>query len=302
MELEKFDRQLRLMVLLTQNTSYSVEDICKTLSMSRRTIYRYLDAFRQMGFIVEKKDNMYRIDKTSPFFRQITELIHFTEDEAFTISQVLNSVFENTPQIRSLRQKLSRLYDYNVLKKHTIDDRCAQNLHNIYEAIKQERVVMLRDYSSPHSDQKSDRIVEPYMFNEGNTEVRCYELSSGLNKTFKVARIGKVELLDLLWNNKEKHKAYISDLFHFNGERTFPVTLRLGRLAANILVEEFPESERMLKLEDDGRCLFQTEVCSYKGIGRFVLGLLDDIEVVNSPDFENYLRERIRFLTQKISL
>jgi hypothetical protein len=42
------------------------------------------------------------------------------------------------------------------------------------------------------------------------------------------------------------------------------------------------------------------DVCAYRGIGRFVLGLYDDIEVLGSPDFIDYLKEKIHsFIEQK---
>ena len=55
MELEKLGRQLRLMVLLTQNRTLSVEEIGQRLGMSRRSIYRYVDAFKNLGFIIKKE-------------------------------------------------------------------------------------------------------------------------------------------------------------------------------------------------------------------------------------------------------
>ena len=40
MELDKFDRQLRLLLMLTQNRNLTVDDVSRQLSMSRRSIYR----------------------------------------------------------------------------------------------------------------------------------------------------------------------------------------------------------------------------------------------------------------------
>ncbi len=217
MDLEKFDRQLRLMVLLTQNRRLSVDDISQRLTMSRRSIYRYIDAFRQLGFIVRKEGTRYSIDHESPFFKTVTERIHFSTDEALTINKVLNSVIDNSPQIRHLRKKLSSLYDFQVLAEHGIDDKIALNLSNLYTAIQNERTVVLRGYSSPNSHQVSDRIVEPYLFIADNSEVRCYEIASHMNKTFKLSRIQGVEMLDVLWANKEKHAPFFVDLFHFGG-------------------------------------------------------------------------------------
>ncbi|MDD6499905.1 MAG: WYL domain-containing protein [Bacteroidales bacterium] len=300
MELDKFDRQLRLLLMLTQHRNLTVDDVSRQLSMSRRSIYRYIDSYKQMGFIVVKEGPRYHIDPESPFFKQITSYIHFTEDEAMTINQVLNSVYDNSPQVRHLREKLSSLYDYKVLSKHGVDEHIAQNLAALFEAVKTERMVVLRDYASPNSAQTSDRIVEPYLFVSENSEVRCYEIKTGQNKTFKLSRIRKVEPLDLLWSHKNEHAEYFTDLFHFSGEERFPVTLILGQLSMSLLVEEYPGASAMLKKQDDGRFLLKTEVCSYKGIGRFVMGLIDDIEIVDSPDFVEYLRGKVEDLTQKV--
>lgn len=293
MELEKFARQLRLMVLLTQNHTLTVEDISERLQISRRSIYRYIDAFKAMGFVVRKTGTRYRIDHTSPFFQRIASEIQFSEAEALTITQVLNSVYDNSPQVRHLREKLSNLYDADVLARHGVDNRLAQNINQLFSAIREERVVMLRDYDSPSSGKVSNRIVEPYLFVNQNSEVRCYELSTGQNKTFKVSRAASVEMLPLLWSHKAEHAPFYNDLFGFTGDKRTPVTLLLGPLATNLLLEEFPDAQRQLTPTKDGRHRFETEVCSFIGIGRFVLGLYDDIEVVGPDDFKQYIKERI---------
>lgn len=299
MELEKFDRQLRLMALLTQNRRMTVEEISKELQMSRRSIYRYIDTFRQMGFIVLKEGSRYRIDHASPFFQEITERIHFSEEEAMTINQVLNSVIDNSPQVRHLREKLASLYDYGVLARHGVDDGIARNLGLLFKAIQTERVAVLHNYVSPSSGKVSDRIVEPYLFLAENSEVRCYELTTNMNKTFKIGRIEMVELLGVRWLHKEKHQPFFTDLFHFSGETRYPVKLLLGQLATSLLLEEFPAAESQLTLANDGRHLLTTEVCSFKGVGRFVLGLYDDIEIVDSPEFSDWIRARLEDLTKK---
>ena len=85
MELDKFARQLRLMELLTHNYQYSIEEVSEKLKMSKRSIYRYIDAFKSMGFVVRKSGSKYRLDHSSPFFQNITKDITFTEDEGLTL-------------------------------------------------------------------------------------------------------------------------------------------------------------------------------------------------------------------------
>lgn len=300
MDKERFDRQLRLLVLLTQDRDTDIDSLSRELQMSRRSIYRYIETFRELGFVVEKRGNRYRVSPSSPFFRRITERIHFTEDEALTINQVLNAVYDRSPQVRHLRQKLSSLYDFDVLARHGVDEHIARNLASLYDAVKLERVAVLRGYVSPSSGKVSDRMVEPYMFLSENSEVRCYELATGMNKTFKISRAERVDLLDMLWSHKEAHQPFYTDMFGFSGEQLFPVRLVLGALSARLLLEEVPSVASQLALLDDGRYRLHARVCSYKGVGRFVLGLCDDVEVESPRDFKEYLRARIRFLTQKI--
>lgn len=300
MDKERFDRQLRLLVLLTQDRDTDIDSLSRELQMSRRSIYRYIETFRELGFVVEKRGNRYRVSPSSPFFRRITERIHFTEDEALTINQVLNAVYDRSPQVRHLRQKLSSLYDFDVLARHGVDEHIARNLASLYDAVKLERVAVLRGYVSPSSGKVSDRMVEPYMFLSENSEVRCYELATGMNKTFKISRAERVDLLDMLWSHKEAHQPFYTDMFGFSGEQLFPVRLVLGALSARLLLEEVPSVASQLALLDDGRYRLHARVCSYKGVGRFVLGLCDDVEVESPRDFKDYLRARIRFLTQRI--
>ena len=299
MELEKFARQLRLMVMLTQNRVVTVEEISETLGMSRRSIYRYIDLFRNMGFTVIKEGTCYRIDHTSPFFQNLSEKIHFSESEALTISRVLNSVYDNSVEVRHLREKLAYLYDSSVLARHGVDNSLAQNISRIFQAIREQRVVLFRNYKSASSGKVSNRIVEPYMFINQNNEVRCFELTSKTNKTFKVTRIEAIEQLDLLWSHTSEHAPFYNDLFGFTGEEKFKVSLLLDQLATSILLEEYSDSQRDLTLEADGRHRLNTEVCSYIGIGRFVLGLFDHIEIVDSPEFADYMQKRVEALKTK---
>lgn len=294
MELEKFARQLKLLLLLTQNSSLSVEDISERLQMSRRSIYRYIDAFKTMGFIVRKKGAHYNIAPNSPFFEKIVTGIQFSEAEALTISEVLNSVYNNSPQVRHLREKLSGLYGTDVLARHGVDNRMASNVNRLFTAIQEERVVMLRNYTSPSSKTTANRIVEPYMFLNENSEVRCFELATGMNKTFKVSRTESVELMPLLWSHKAQHIAFFNDLFGFSGETRIPVSLSLGQLSMNVLLEEHPDAQRQLTPLPDGRYRLDTEVCGYKGVGRFVLGLYDDIDIIESPGFKDYVENCIK--------
>mgnify|MGYP001040273732 FL=1 len=299
MELGIFERQLKLMVLLTQNREYTLDELCGKLEMSRRTLYRYLELFRDTGFEVVKQGSIYRLDKSSPFFKEITQLVHFTEDEALTLRHVLDMLSDTDLQVRHLRHKLERIYDFGVLNAIEADPVQAETLRLLYEAVKLHRQVVLHDYCSAHSNRTDDRVVEPYMFLAHHDSIRCFEVRSGQNKTFKVSRIGRVEMLDLLWSHEDRHAQVYTDLFRFSGEERHRVTLRLGRLSCNLLKEEYPRAAGLLRSEGPDHWLLSLDVCSFQGVGRFVLGLFEDVEVVDSPEFEAWLQDKIKDLTKK---
>lgn len=225
---DKLERELNLLMLLTENHNYTVPDICDRIGISRRNLYYYLEFFRDAGFIVENNKPFYRIRKDSPFFKKIDAIIHFSEDEALTIRNILERVDDKGPQVQRIKQKLDRLYDFRILNDEQLREQQAHNVSVIYEAIKLERCVMLKNYSSPHSNTRRNRIVEPFLFMNGNREVRCYEPASQMNKTFKLARIEEAVMSDVSWSHKDRHKQVFTDIFMFSDEQLLPVKLRLG--------------------------------------------------------------------------
>ena len=296
---DKLERELNLLLLLTENHNYTVQDICDRLDLSRRNLYYYLEFFRMAGFVVEHQKPYYRIRKDSPFFRKLDEIVHFTEDEAVTLRQILDQTGDDSVQVQRLRQKLNRLYDLNILDSVELKQQLAYNVSTLYEAIKLQRMVRIVGYSSPHSNTVSDRIVEPFLFMNANREVRCYELASGMNKTFKLQRMQNVELLDINWENASRHRQLFTDVFMFSNEQQWTVSLVMGRLAASVLREEYPLAERYIEPIDESHWKVELPVSSFIGVGRFVMGLFEDIEVEGCDEFKDYLMQKINKLNTK---
>lgn len=199
MELHKFERQLRLMMLLTQNRKYTLEELGKRLDMSSRNVYRYIEAFKMAGFIVRKTNGCYSLDKSSPYFKDISTLVHFTEEEAYILKRAIESVDGNTSLKQNLKEKLYKVYDYEILSEIVVRSGIADNVHNLYEAVKDKRQVAFHEYKSSNSHAVTDRVVEPFAFTANNNEIWCYEPASGKNKLFKVSRITSVEVLETGW-------------------------------------------------------------------------------------------------------
>ena len=294
MDQPKLERLLRLMKLLTANTTYDIDQLAERLQMSRRTVYRYIDTYREAGFVIKKSGNCIRLDKESPHFRDISQLVHFTEEEAVILKNAIESIDDSNLLKQNLKRKLCSVYDNKTLADTVVRGRNAPNIRRLIEAIEERRQVVLHGYRSAHGGEVRDRRVEPFAFTTNYVQVWCYDPEAHACKLFKTSRIGAVLPLGDEWAHEAEHREGFMDVFRMNGHDRHRIRLRLGMLAHNLLVEEYPLAERDLAPDGESHWLLETEVAGFAGVARFVAGLLDDVEIVDSPELKRYVAEYFR--------
>ena len=301
MDQPKIERLLRLMKLMTGNVNYTVNDLAERLDTTYRSIYRYIESFKDAGFVVQKLDGgVYKLSKESPHFKDISQLVHFTDEEAHIVNQLIEGLDDTNMLKQNLRKKLCSVYNCTSMASSVVHGANASNVNSLVEAIERRCQVVLHGYASSHTGNRRDRVVEPFGFTTNYVQVWCYEPESGMNKLFKTSRIGSVEVLDREWEHSDKHHEGYIDIFRMTGFEQYRVQLKLGMLARNLLVEEYPLAERDITELDENSWLLDTKVCNYRGIGRFVMGLMDDIEIVDSPEFEEYIKSQIAYISAKL--
>lgn len=290
---DKLQQQLELLLMLTENTKWTIDDLCEMLGISRRNMYYYMEFFKGADFDLQKRGRVYSIPRSSKFIQRLTEEVQFTEDEAIALKQLLDGCGAHSVQLRSVRKKLERFYDFNALENAPVRLHQAKMANKLYDAISNQHMVVIKDYSSPHSQTVSDRVVEPFLLINGSTDLRAYEPKSKMNKTFRLARMGDVEELQDEWMHRKEHRVMHNDLFNFSSETLCEVALRLDQLSHNVLLEEFPRAESEITQDGDSWIL-RTSVCSMLGIGRFVLGLYDHIEVLEGEELKDYIATKLQ--------
>ena len=302
MDQPKLERMLRLMKLMTGNVNYTVNDLAERLDTSYRSIYRYIETFKDAGFVVQKLDGgVYKLGKESRYFKEISQLVHFTDEEAHIVNQLIEALDDTNSLKQNLRRKLTTVYNCTSMASSIVRGKNASNVNRLLEAIEEHRQVVLVDYASSHTGVVRNRLVEPFGFTTNYVQAWCYEPESGMNKLFKVSRIGSVEVLDVEWQSEMQHAEGYIDIFRMTGFDQHRVQLRLGMLARNLLIEEYPLAERDITSLGDKSWLLDTMVCNYLGIGRFVMGLLDDVEIVDSPEFERYIADSVAKISHKFN-
>jgi predicted DNA-binding transcriptional regulator YafY len=302
MDQPKIERVLRLMKMMAGNNNYTVEEMSERLGISYRSVYRYIETFKESGFVVQRKEGgIYKLGKESRYFKEISQLIHFTDEEAHIVNQLIEGL-DNTNMLKqNLRKKLTSVYNCTSMADSVVEGKNATNINRLIDAITEKKQVVFKDYASSHTSIIRDRLVEPFGFTTNYVQVWCYEPESGLNKLFNTARIGAVEIVATNWQfEKEHHEGYI-DIFRITGYEQHNVQLELGVRSHNLLIEEYPLATRDLKQIDDTHWLLDTMVCDYMGIGRFAMGVLGDIRIL-TPEFEEYIKDEISYYYNNYNL
>lgn len=292
MEQPKVERTLRLMKLMTGNTVYTVDDLAEKLDTSYRSIYRYIDSFKEAGFAVRKvRAGVYELVAMGRRSRDLDRLVYFSDEEAGIINRLIESLDNTNALKQNLHQKLAAIYDVAPVTDFISKRSNALNVRELSDAIQDRRCVVLHDFKSS-SGKSGDRKIEPFAFSTNYIHVWGYDLSDGRCKLFGVARIGEVETLENEpWTHEEEHRRTEMDIFRMTGERRHHVKLSLDQLGCDLLLEEYPLAADSVRETQDGRWLLETDVCSMRGVGRFAIGLADHIRVVDSPVLSEYIRE-----------
>lgn len=303
MELDSLQKHLKLIEILTDNDVFTRDEICRKIGLAQRSYYHYIEDLKNAGFIVTRRNGLPCILPSSPFVQRMGEHLRLSSYELSTLRSVLEAADNNNRDVCRLKARLQNTYGLEFRSDGKMSHEIASNLDTLHLAVEQHRMVILHDYASNNSSTKRDRLVEPFDFLLGGLEVRCYEIESQMCKNYKVSRIkGKVEILDREWENIRQHTIQNTDIFGFSSDRQMRVRLRLGIKSHALMMEEYGVPPYKFIMEDDTHWIIGMQVCSYQGIGRFVMGMLSDIEIIDSPDFEKYICKNLQLLTKKMKI
>ena len=294
MEQPRVERTLRLMRLMSGNAYLTVEQLAKRLDTSTRSIYRYIDTFKTCGFAVEKiDDSIYRLISMPTGYKDLQKLVYFSEEEARVLTYLIESLDETNSLKSSLYKKLCAVFDTKSIKEYSGTSKNAANVQALGNAMKDRKTVILKDYSSSSSGTVRDRVVEPFEFTNNHINVWAYDCEKKDVRLFKIARIGWVDILPIDWQHEDEHDKGYLDAFRMQGKTQTHVRLEMTLRAKNLLCEEFPLAEPDIT-EKDGKYILDTKVSKMEGVGRFVIGLMGDIRVLDSPELVAYINDYIR--------
>jgi predicted DNA-binding transcriptional regulator YafY len=282
------------MKMMSGNTNYTIGELAKKLGITYRSVYRYIDTFKESGFVVDKlRKNVYKLGKMPKGLVEMDKLIYFTEEEAYIVNSLINRLDTTNALKADLHRKLTAVFQCTSIADYFEDKNCAANIEMLGQAIREKKKVILKNYESGNSRRIADRVIEPYEFTTNYIDIWGFDIEKGENKVFKISRIDWVCILDDEWTKEAMHQKAKTDCFRMSGNENYHVKLELSIKAKSLLTEEYPLSEKHIT-KKSGRWIFEANVCRLEGVGRFVIGLADQIKVLEGQELKDYIANFVK--------
>ena len=261
------------------------------LDTSERTVYRYLDMLKDLGFRIER-DGGNRIwitdngDSTVPF----------TDQEVDYLEKLIKTTGKHSKIAESVLQKIRHSGELQTGANLMFKAHLGRIVEQISIAIVEGRQLLIKNYSSANTQTISNRVVEPMCFTDDYESVSAFEVKTKKNKYFNIERMSEVEVLESKMQYEQLHEFYKPDIFGFQGKSVNKeIEIQMSMRAYLLLKEEYPMSIPYIKhIPDTDEYHFTAKVQSFKAPGRFVLGFLEDVKVLGSKEFIHYINRIVK--------
>ncbi|HHG86265.1 MAG TPA: WYL domain-containing transcriptional regulator, partial [Bacteroidetes bacterium] len=293
----KLLRLFREIMLLGKSPfGLSIKELEQKLDVSYRTIYRDLALLGQVGFYSEEiTKGKYVIRGLDSDIHRFEKNLQFSAEEAGILASSLAAIPENHPLKKSVLQKMRAFSGMEDILKVIVKTDISRNIERLAQAIREKRQVTFHNYHSANSQSIRSRRVEPYAFSADGVFIKGFEHGQNVNKTYKLERIEEVALLKEEWKFEVFHEAETPpDIFGINSGQPWQLSLRMSMRAARLMKEEYPLSNKHIFKEDVSNWMFEGQVNSFIAVGRFIMGLIDEIEIVAPQELKDYILAKIK--------
>ena len=277
-------------IAVLKSGHWTIRQLAERFDTSERTIYRYINLLEEVDFLLEKNfDNRYFIITTDDDPSQA----QFSIEETKLIKKLIQSGAHDNPLKSTLLKKLSLNSEMDSMPRLFLKVRLGHFVDQLAEAIKNKNQVVLKNYHSANNNEIRDRLVEPIHFGDNYQSIIALDCRDRICKQFKQDRIGEIVATDNKFEHEELHQKNQTDIFGFTGDSNTWITLHLTLRAYLLLREEFPISIPFTERLEDGY-QFHGPVSNFDGIGRFVMGLMDEVRIVGPDVFRSFIQNKLQ--------
>ncbi len=276
-------------IAVLKSGHWTIKQLAERFDTSERTIYRYIKLLEEVDFLIEKDfDNRYFIITSDDDPTQS----QFSVEETKWIKKLIQSGTSDNPLKNLLLKKLSLNSEIDTVPRLFVKARNAKFVDELADAIKNKNQVVLKNYHSANSNEIRDRLVEPIHFGDNYQSIISLDTNDQVCKQFKLDRIGEIVTTEKTYQFESKHQKNQTDIFGFTGDASTTIMLSLSLRASLLLKEEFPLSVPYITKEEKNY-VFKGPVGNFEGVGRFVLGLMDEIKIIGPENFKSFIRDKV---------
>jgi proteasome accessory factor C len=284
-------RLMRLfqIIAVLKTGHWTIQQLADRFDTSSRTIYRYIKLLEEVDFLIEKDfQNRYFIITSDDDPTQTV----FSIEETKWIKKLIQSGTPDNPLKNTLLKKLALNSELDTMPRMFVKARLGKFVDELALAIKNKHQVILKNYHSARSNEISDRLVEPIHFGDNYQSIMALDTNDKVCKQFKLDRIGEVMQINKPFAFENLHQKTDTDIFGFSGSEQVWVTLRLNMRAYLLMREEFPLAIPYLEKQED-HYVFHGPVTNFEGIGRFTLGLIDELSIISPDSFKSFIDKKV---------
>ena len=271
----KILRVFQLINLLKSSPAKSIRALSKTLNIDNRSVYRYFDLLRELGFQLEKDtyNRFYIVNEESE------DEFTFTPEEAGWLKELISTVGKESYLKDSILKKLYVNSDLKIQSKQLFKVHLSKLVELAKKAIEERKQVILKKYYSANSQNIEDRLVEPIHFTDNYQHLVAFEVASETIKHFHLERITDIELINNSYQYEQFHRMSETDVFGFaNNGKEFSVKLSMTLRAYLFLKEEYPLTIPHIKFDKKtDRYLLDIKVNNLAPVERFIRGLNGEV-------------------------
>jgi len=285
-------RLMRLfqIIAVLKSGHWTIQQLAERFDTSQRTIYRYIHLLEEVDFLIEKDfQNRYFIITSEDDPTQTV----FSIEETKLIKKLIQSGTDDNPLKSTLLKKLALNSELDSMPRLFVKARLSKFVDDLALAIRNKHQVVLKNYHSANSNEIRDRLVEPIHFGDNYQSIMALDPHDKICKQFKLDRIGEVIQLQKAFEFQTLHQNKDTDIFGFSGDGQIWIRLTLSMRAYLLMREEFPLAIPYLEKQDE-HYVFHGPVTNFEGIGRFVLGLIDELTIEGPDSFRDFVNKKLK--------
>jgi len=290
----KTHRILRFILFLSGNYPRTKEECIHFLEIKSSAFYCYCNLLKDTGFDLTQKEGKYSIEYNEKNPHILSDLLHFTEEEAYLLSCCIDALEEKPGCAIKLKQKLVSFLNQDKAIESYIHKEKSAIVQALRKAQQSKKQILLINYASGNSQTVRNRMVEPFEFKDDFNLVWAFDTGLKKNRQFKICRIEDISETPFSWEHERLHRSLPVDLFRNTGELDKQIEFRLNLRAKNLLTEEYPLSAKYITQISPNQFLFKAIVAKYEGPGRFVLGIAEDIQLIGGEGFRQFIQLKLK--------